>query len=371
MRGTSIYLEESGPMLSYCDARRVRLVSSNAFTLVELLVVIAIIGILVAMLLPAVAQVRETARRASCSNKVRQLALACQNYQSTWMRFPEGANIGQGAGWSAHILAQIDQQPLANSITLEDSSGAVTGSGSAGHWSDGNEATRTANERACETFLSIFRCPADPITNAIRSGGNPELIIDRVPSSYLACATGSTSVQARLIRRPGENQSRVQALRNGIIVPNQDARYFQTRDQFLRTRVALTDVDDGLSNTLMIGESVFDTSDYRGSNRGIDHFYIGSPQIDRLQELSEFLGSTNVELNLYHKNPDSVLDTLSQSRVEGLFSEMAMGFASWHAGGAVNFALGDGSTRLFQSDIDLELYRNLGNRKDGNVVLEF
>ena len=79
----------------------------QGFTLVELLVVIAIIGILISMLLPAVQQVREAARRISCTNNLRQLSIAVTNYHSSNFRFPPGSVIGQGAGWSAFILSLI------------------------------------------------------------------------------------------------------------------------------------------------------------------------------------------------------------------------------------------------------------------------
>ena len=91
--------------------------SRKAFTLVELLVVIAIIGILVGMLLPAVQQVREAARRTSCLNNARQLLLANHNYQSANLKFPTVAPFIAGRenrSWVAAVLPFIDQQSVAD-----------------------------------------------------------------------------------------------------------------------------------------------------------------------------------------------------------------------------------------------------------------
>ena len=177
-----------------------------AFTLVELLVVIAIIGILIGMLLPAVSQVREAANRAYCSNNLRQMATACHNYQSSFQRYPEGAVIGQGASWSAHILPQLDQAPMASRLLLEGTSEGCTNAdrnrrgisgGSGGHWASPDD---DANEQACETFLPVFRCPSDPVAEFIPSGGiAADRIEERIPCSYLGSATSATINQNELI----------------------------------------------------------------------------------------------------------------------------------------------------------------------------
>ena len=86
--------------------------SRRAFTLVELLVVIAIIGVLVALLLPAVQSAREAARRIKCSNNLKQIGLAMHNYHDTHLAFPAGARVLNNLPWNVFILPHIEQQSL-------------------------------------------------------------------------------------------------------------------------------------------------------------------------------------------------------------------------------------------------------------------
>ena len=95
----------------------------NAFTLVELLVVITIIGILIALLLPAVQAAREAARRMSCSNNLKQLGLSLHNYHDTYKVFPQGSrpggrNGGRGASWYVRVLPYVEQTALAKKWRL-------------------------------------------------------------------------------------------------------------------------------------------------------------------------------------------------------------------------------------------------------------
>ena len=119
----------------------------SGFTLVELLVVIAIIGILIGMLLPAVQQVREAARRIDCSNRTRQLGLASLNYESAHNALPPGWRVDDGTsltgwGWAATILPFLEAGNLNDRI---DFRGAVD-----------------ANPEVLTEVVPVFLCPSDP-----------------------------------------------------------------------------------------------------------------------------------------------------------------------------------------------------------------
>ena len=155
-----------------CRPRRLRL----AFTLVELLVVIAIIGVLVALLLPAVQAAREAARRTQCTNNLKQLALACHNFHDTYQHFPSGvrqpiwadANGGFGAGrdrWSylTVLLPYIEQQPLYDQLVPHIGTGTRP-------WT---------NFSVTQTRIDGFICPSDAGAGSVadQNGG-------KYPTSY-------------------------------------------------------------------------------------------------------------------------------------------------------------------------------------------
>jgi len=140
----------------------------QAFTLVELLVVIAIIGILIALLLPAVQAAREAALRSKCTNNLKQMGLALHTFHDTYKRFPPGVSVDQppfgtqsppsgcGASWMAHILPNIEQDPLFKQLQLFGSSG----------W--GN----TVDGRAISgVFMEVYFCPSSRLARI--SAGRP------------------------------------------------------------------------------------------------------------------------------------------------------------------------------------------------------
>ncbi len=121
--------------------------SSGAFTLVELLVVIAIIGILVALLLPAVQSARESASRMQCANNLKQIGLALLNYHDAMLVFPPGTGgSGTSWSWSARILPYIESQNIHKQIDFSYNY---------------NEVHRI-NNLAMKTFVDVYICPSAP-----------------------------------------------------------------------------------------------------------------------------------------------------------------------------------------------------------------
>jgi prepilin-type N-terminal cleavage/methylation domain-containing protein/prepilin-type processing-associated H-X9-DG protein len=137
--------------------------AQSAFTLVELLVVIAIIGILVGMLLPAVQQVREAARRTSCANNLRQLGIGLQSYHSAHSTFPPGGtdlrfgadSTARQLAWSVFILPFIEQQAVFNRLDLEEAFDSA------------------ANEDAAATIIGTFVCASGQRGLTLSNGRGP------------------------------------------------------------------------------------------------------------------------------------------------------------------------------------------------------
>jgi prepilin-type N-terminal cleavage/methylation domain-containing protein/prepilin-type processing-associated H-X9-DG protein len=188
---------------------------ARGFTLIELLVVIAIIGVLVAVLLPAVQTAREAARRVQCTNNLKQFGLALHNYHDRVGTFPpgyvarvakDGTDLGPGWGWAACLLGDLEQVNLQNQVRFELDIGDP------------------ANATARTDSLSVFLCPSDG-----RSGTFiPEDSAAAVAHANYAGVFGSNELKDG----PG--------IGNGTFHRN--------------SRIRIADLTDGLSNTLLVGE---------------------------------------------------------------------------------------------------------------------
>ena len=355
---------------------------ARGFTLVELLVVMAIVGILVGMLIPAVLNVRASARRTSCLNNIKNIGLAIQNFETAHGYVPPAARFGEGTAWQAFILPHIEQEQMYEAIEIVDPSQNF-------EWAVEGEAT-------LQKKINMFRCPTEPAPLRIFSNGYGE----RAICSYLACCSGTIPSSISNFRSTylelkvgDENDvsaiSLVRELRSGVMPPTQvefELNSGVTYPEF-KTKVKFSDVLDGTSNTVMVGEAIFDTTRHYQSGTsgpsvsvGADHWYIGSGSMDitssyagtnPVLDFPEFMATTAVPFNYYHQNKSKLnYDGLNGSSavVLRLRDHLAFSFNSWHTGNGVNFVLADGSSRYVVAEIDEDVRLNLGNIADRQKI---
>jgi len=350
-------------------AMRTRL--GNAFTLIELLVVIAIIAILVGLLLPAVQKVREAANRMKCSNNLKQYGLACHSYHDVNGYFPPGGKVipdwswtdGQKGSWQVFVLPYMEQQNIFAlipnpAVPYWDSITGTTG-GKPGGQPENTFDCLIRHTGSPISKLPYARCPSDgfqpdtPYSNYVGSLG-PQ------------CATGGPCNYDphQIFCHPFES-----GLGDwGYSDPHEWYNHGNTIDatnlqgMFCRVgaKVNMASVTDGLSNTIMIGESLpaqHDHLQWDGGDAYWAHFNGGSSH-----------ASTIVPINY---RSDSLANCIGGDMSDPQHSfvnwNVSWGFKSKHSGG-VNFVFGDGSVHFLSQTIDMRTYCLLGCRKDNMVV---
>ncbi len=372
-----------------------------AFTMLELLVVIAIIGILIALLLPAVQAARESARRMQCANNLSQIGLALKQYENANGVLPPGTvneagpirnvPIGNHLGWIPRILAYMEQTPLYDKIDFDK-----------GAYDPENQIAWLT------TRPSSFCCPSDGMVNT-----------SVIQSSYMACQ--------------GSEETPIDTTNNGVF--------------FLNGKLRSRDIPDGAANTIWVGEAqIWDTITPEGARwggakfllpeDGLAHNYVyaglgwisGTPGTIRntanpintfvgpfsdwpMPFLKGYGGMTAIpdyqtfpwsdavrrhlaeqQLELQRQNQYlwgrgrvetvpvmSVAEAMDESdpspspdpsivwKEEKPGQFLVGGYGSNPTQGA-NFLFGDGAIHFLNRQIDMDVYHNLGNRADKNVV---
>jgi prepilin-type N-terminal cleavage/methylation domain-containing protein/prepilin-type processing-associated H-X9-DG protein len=306
---------------------RRRSVVRRGFTLIELLVVIAIIALLLGLLLPAVQKVREAAARMACQNNLHQIVIGLHNYHSAFGSFPAGfrtppnvpfpAYFNASWGWPSDLLPYVEADELAKRMHVADyprfggkGPNDLTGPQSCmpsdvpGGWT--------------QAKLKLFRCPSDngPDLNPIRNNHSM--------SNYRGVAGPYTYP---------------------FISLNMDFGGIFYQNSFTR----MTDITDGTSNTLIVGECKWDA--VKGQTAAIWAGMEGwvAPGVSS--------GSVRISDVMWYVDQAS-------AQVNGTAPQA---FSSYHPGGA-QFAFADGSVRFYHNGTDVNLIRFLAGRNDGVVV---
>jgi prepilin-type N-terminal cleavage/methylation domain-containing protein len=308
----------------------------RGFTLIELLVVIAIIGVLVALLLPAVQQAREAARRSQCKNNLKQLGLALHNYHDAHGCFPF-AQLSSAMGFSAisQLLPYFDQAPLYNLINFSV------------------PYNNALNDIPRNTEIPMLRCPSDNNQNLSNAGG----AINYMANKGSGVVWNDTS---------GPNLGMPE--QNGVIYYN--------------SRVRMSDIRDGSSNTAAFSERVM-----ADGNNGIvspleDVFFspAAPATADEAIQICNALDINNLanQFPLFmgapwiHGQHCYLHVNVPNTRSCGFFIHLraTMPASSRHTGG-VHSLLADGSVRFISSNINLATWRGLGTRAGGEILGEF
>jgi prepilin-type N-terminal cleavage/methylation domain-containing protein len=307
----------------------------SGFTLVELLVVIAIIGVLVALLLPAVQAAREAARRSQCANNIKQIGLALHNHHDTFGTLPIGVRARWGQTWQWEILPYVEQQALYDVLIKPiDDNG----------WYGGTDERSLRIVQLAQTPVPTFICPSSPHVNPEPRSING--LANRATTNYLGCAGNDSEHDNRGAGGMTDSRGMFNAVR--CTGSGSTARCERPGHRF-------ADVIDGLSNTLMFAEAEYLVDASRGCDICDRYaFFNFNADSGEGSDFSEQLGST-----YYPPSP----------RTRGIEnnSEREVSYDSYHPGG-LNAGLGDGSVRFISNTIDLELWRALGSRNGNEVV---
>jgi prepilin-type N-terminal cleavage/methylation domain-containing protein len=356
------------------DCKNRRKAKDRGFTLVELLVVIAIIGVLVALLLPAIQAARESARRSQCINNLRQLGIACQLFENSKKKFPSAGGAVQQfndtaenakplygyeyASWMFQILPYIEQQNL---YDMREGGGTVTTSGF----------KRTG---MVEVKVPTYQCPSrsDRIcvsgVFAYALGDYAGVMASHFSPNWPGFAWENTVPPAGPI---GATEDLLTW--TGILAKGGHVQKGSPAQIWKFTPVGTKSVEDGLSNTILLAEKAVQSKYWTAPNPAKGHpgehpfwelygYYVGAdwPHMRQFAKKPDGVTSNRPEFLIRNDDAPRVGDSTE-------FVPDEQGFGSAHPG-IICAVFGDASTRTISQDADHIILDSMGKRADQMVV---
>jgi prepilin-type N-terminal cleavage/methylation domain-containing protein len=324
----------------------------NGFTLVELLVVIAIIGVLVALLLPAIQAAREAARRTQCLNQIRQLGIACHNYHDTNKRLPPASDAipappavskkATGMSWLALLLPHLENQNLRNLVDQT------------AHWNAG------VNQVARETVVPLFNCPtagAD-LSMYLRGPGEiQETARTALRTHYVGIMGAKSTCIAADASTKFPETGYTMVIRNDGTGTNTSGGMADNGMIVFNSKIRLKDVSDGTSNTMMMGEYSWESGPGRAWIIGtLDHNTFGAGGANH--------GWIYASVNVMWPMHTAFREEPGQTWSGYLGNDVSLG--SMHQGGA-HVGMGDGSARFLNEDMELSALKALATRANDDT----
>lgn len=356
----------------------------SGFTLIELLVVIAIIGVLVSLLLPAVQQAREAARRSQCRNNLKQIGLALHNYESSHLTFPMGRvpvpNLPGYVTVSGSVLSASNQRDRWHSagpmlLPYMDQANVYNRYNFNVRWND------SVNLPAVQTPIASFQCPSAAVSDRVDLSTDPGIATRGAASDYVFLTRISADWYSFGMGIPAP--SAAEALL-GVIPRGRIGQAAEGRSR-------LVDIMDGTSNTVMVAESAGAPYGFYAGGKKIPASFANNPAYPNVVTTGSsrryLVGGDGLVLvtGTSWADPDRAMGPNS-ARFDGLGkagtpATVGSGgrpingcndaeFYSFHTGGAM-FCLADGSVRFISENISMATMAALITRNGGEVAGEF